>query len=102
MCKKNPSRTSVNNYKAVLASQASVSITTTAISKTNNRYTAEKSLISVMAFLIVVVSTHFILANEENDEIRTDPPWVLKCYMTRYQKHMATYQLFQSRHNIFI
>ena len=69
---KNPSRTTVNNYKCVLASQASVSITTTAISKTNNRYTAENSLISAMAFLIVVASTHFILANEENDEIRKE------------------------------
>ena len=72
MCNKNPSRTTVNNYKAVLGSQASVSITTTAISKTNNRYTTEKTLISVMEFLIVVTSTHFILANEENDKIRTD------------------------------
>ena len=33
---KNPSRTSVNNYRAVLVSQASVSITTTVILKTNN------------------------------------------------------------------
>ena len=89
---KNPSRTSVNNYKCVLASQASVSITTTAISKTNNRYTAENSLISAMAFLIVVASTHFILANEENDEIRKemkDAPKGVKCYMTWYQKHIC-------------
>ena len=69
---KNPSCTSVNNYKAVLVSQFSVSITTTAISKTNNRYIAENSLISAMAFLIIVANTHFILANEENDEIRKD------------------------------
>ena len=49
-----------------------MSITTTAISKTNNRYIAENSLISAMAFLIIVANTHFILANEENDEIRKD------------------------------
>ena len=38
---KNPSHTSTNNYKAVLASQSFVSFTTTSISKTNNPYTAE-------------------------------------------------------------
>ena len=69
---KNPSHTSINNYKAVLASQSSVSINTTAISKTNNRYTAENSLISAMTFLVVIASTHFILANEEKDKIRKD------------------------------
>ena len=69
---KNPSHTSINNYKAVLPSQSSVSITTIAISNTNNRYTAEKSLISAMVFLVVAASTHFILTNKENDEIRKD------------------------------
>ena len=81
---KNPSRTSVNNYKCVLASQASVSITKTAISKTNNRYTAEKSLIFAMAFLIVVANTYFILANEENDEIRKEMKDAPKCIKMLY------------------
>ena len=71
---KNPSHTSINNYKAVLASQSSLSITTTAISKKNHRYTVENSLISAMVFLVVVASTHFILVNEENDETRRVGP----------------------------
>ena len=68
---KSPSHTFISNNKAVLASQSSIFITTRAISKTNNRCTAGKSLISAMVFLVVVVaSTHFMCANEENDEIR--------------------------------
>jgi hypothetical protein len=60
--------TTTSNYAALLAAQPSVSITKTAIKKTQTRYTAENSLISSMALVLVVAATHFTPTTEDISE----------------------------------
>jgi hypothetical protein len=60
--------TTTSNYAALLASQPSVSITKTAIKKTQTRYTAENSLISLMALVLDVAATHFTPTTEDISE----------------------------------
>ena len=69
---KHPSQTTLNNSKAVISSQSSISITTSAIQKTNNRFTAENSLISSMSFILVIASTHYMTTYDEQQETRQD------------------------------
>ena len=47
-----------------------VHIATSVSSKTSSRYIAEKSLISSMALIILVVCTHFIVVEKQDQEIR--------------------------------
>ena len=66
-----PSETSLRNYKALLyCTQPNISIKATSISKTNSRYTAENSLISAMAFALVVATTHYMITYNESKEMR--------------------------------
>ena len=67
-----PSRTTISNYRALLAASEGISLCTSAISKTNTRYTAENSLISSMAFLCVVASTHYDIAAEIETVVEND------------------------------
>ena len=63
-------RTTISNYKAYFASKGIISLTDDSIDKTDARRTAEKSLISSMALLIVVALTHFYVAEVEDTEWR--------------------------------
>ena len=67
-----PSRASLCNYRALLSSVEGVSLCTSAVSKTNTRFTAENSLISAMAFLCVVASTHYDVATEIQADLEKD------------------------------
>ena len=67
-----PSHGSIRNYSALLSNHPSISISCSAITKTNNRFTAENSLISAMAFIMVVATTHFIIVPKESESIRED------------------------------
>ena len=61
-----PSHTTINNYKAMLATSEGVSICSSTISKTNTRYTAENSLISSMALICTVAASHFDVSTDIN------------------------------------
>lgn len=63
-------RTSINNYGAVIASSNKISISKTAVDKSDARFTAENSLMSAVALLIVVAATHFVVVSTEDPDIR--------------------------------
>ena len=55
----------VKNYKTTIAIvRPDVTIATSYLKKTNNRYTAEQSLRSTMAYLLTMCQTHYIPANQ--------------------------------------
>ena len=58
--------TTLNNYSAVLDTTDGISITESYVSKTNSRYTSEKSLISSMALVCVVATTHSMISSDVN------------------------------------
>ena len=66
------SNKSIINYRAMLAVSSGISISTTSVTKTNTRYTAENSLISAMALLGVVAATHYFICDEGQLEIKTE------------------------------
>jgi hypothetical protein len=59
-------RKTLTNYAALFASQLNVGITKTAIAKTITRFTAENSLASSMALLLVVSATYFTPTTERS------------------------------------
>lgn len=64
---KDPSITTITNYKGLMSSANGVSMCTNATPKTRTRYTAENSLISAMALLCVIATTHYEVASSENE-----------------------------------
>ena len=68
-----PSRTTLNNYKALIVAKSDVITTSnTEIGKSNSRYISENSLISSVALLLVVSATHYIVVEEEDHDVRKD------------------------------
>jgi hypothetical protein len=55
-----PARTTISNYKGLLASHSEVSVVREAVPKTQTRYTAENSWMSSVCFMVLVAATHFI------------------------------------------
>ena len=64
--------TTSNYYAGLIASQPTVSITKTAIKKTQTRYTAENSLISSMALAVVVAATHFTPTTDDTTGLKKE------------------------------
>ena len=62
--------TTAKNYLVILASQDQMHLTNTTAPKTNARYTAENSLRSALTLLYVVATTHFIVLETEDHDIR--------------------------------
>ena len=59
-----PCRATIDNCLAEIANSEGVHIDTSVSSKTSSRYTAENSLISSMALVILVACTHFIVVEK--------------------------------------
>ena len=56
-----------NTYMAIFACiSGDLTITDNSIAKTNNRFTAENSLLEAICYLIVVAMTHFYLVDTED------------------------------------
>jgi hypothetical protein len=66
------SASTTTNHAALLASQPTVSITKTAIKKTQTRHTAENLLVSSMALVLVVAATHFTPTMEDASELEKE------------------------------
>lgn len=64
------SKKSLINYRAMLACTKGISISTTVVSKMTTRYIAENSLMSAMALICVVASTHYYVYDEGQLELR--------------------------------
>ena len=68
-----PSSSSVMNYTALLAYDNSISIDgSKAISKTNNRFTAENSIIASILYVIAVAYSHYIPCEVEDSCVKKD------------------------------
>ena len=64
------SESTVDNYRALIATRGGIVLSDNSSPKTNNRWTAERSLIGAMSFAIVVAMTHFYPVAEEDVEWR--------------------------------
>ena len=67
-----PNRQTVTNYQALIASMPGVSIATSAIGKTNTRFTAEHSFISSMALIFVVATTHYEICDDVDPNLEKE------------------------------
>ena len=67
-----PVMRTLTNYKALIANNKGVSICTTVTPKTTTRYTSENSLISSMALLCVIASTHYIAVTEIQHKVEKE------------------------------
>eukprot|EP00957_Ditylum_brightwellii_P157790 12009703-Ditylum_brightwellii.AAC.1 len=67
-----PSAQPVQNYSTLLACQEDISIVNDAISKTNNCYISENSLILSMSFILVMATTHVINVEGESKELQRE------------------------------
>ena len=56
----------------MLAASSGISISTTSVTKSSTRYTAENSLISAMALLGVVATTHYFVCDEGQLELKNE------------------------------
>ena len=62
-----PCKATIINYKGLISSTNGVSMCTNTTPKTRTRYTAENSLISAMALLCVIATTHYDVASCEKE-----------------------------------
>ena len=62
----------IDNYKAALANKSGVSLIKTSVDNTIARFIAERSLISAMAFIIVVAMTHFYVTPQDDVQWREE------------------------------
>ena len=67
-----PHRKNLSNYSALIANNLIVSICSSVVLKTNTKYTAENSLISLMAFLYVIELTHYDITTDINHDIEKE------------------------------
>lgn len=59
-------------YDNLVSRQCGINLCFKSNAKTNNRWTAERSNIGTMAFIVVVAATHFYTAEEETQEMRDE------------------------------
>ena len=67
-----PHRTTLVNYKALLAATEGISIAKSFTHKSNTRFTAENSLISAMSFLVLVACTHYNISLETSINVKNE------------------------------
>ena len=67
-----PLKTSINNYKAIIANTEGISICSSSSPKTQTRFTSENLLMSAMDFCCVVACTHYDVTTEIRRDIRKE------------------------------
>ena len=67
-----PSTNTIKNYRALIASNDRIKVTNETIGKTDARYSAENSLMSAMALVVLVASTHYYVIPQEIAQVRND------------------------------
>jgi hypothetical protein len=64
-----PHQQTIRNYSARLAAMKGMDFVECTTIKSTTRYTAENSLISSMAFLLLVASTHYVVTRDKNKKV---------------------------------
>jgi hypothetical protein len=86
-----PTQQTIRNYSARLAAMKGMDFSQRTTIKSSTRYTAENSLISSMAFLLLVASTHYVVTRHKNQKVYTDiqdaPKGALKLFQLVQEAH---------------
>jgi hypothetical protein len=86
-----PTQQTIRNYSARLAAMNGMDFSQRTTIKSATRYTAENSLISSMAFLLLVASTHYVVTRQKNQKVYKDvedaPKGALKLFRLVQEAH---------------